>query len=63
MLLILINTNTYSVNLQVMNNEVMTNPELRSMWRLGEVKGMADRIISMRSQLRNGLAANNGLRS
>ena len=35
----------------------MTNPELRSMW-LGEVKGMADRIISMRSQLRDGLAAN-----
>ena len=62
MLLILINTNTYSVNLQVMNNEVMTNPELRSMTS-PSVKGMADRIISMRSQLRDGLAANNGLRS
>ena len=35
----------------------MTNPELRSMW-LGEVKDMADRIISMRAQLRDGLAAN-----
>ena len=47
------------MNLQVMNNEVMTNPELRSMTS-PSVKGMADRIISMRSQLRNGLAANNG---
>ena len=35
----------------------MTNPELRSMW-LGEVKDMADRIIGMRTQLRDGLAAN-----
>ena len=39
------------------NHQVMTNPELRSMW-LGEVKDMADRIISMRAQLRDGLAAN-----
>ena len=39
------------------NPQVMTNPELRSMW-LGEVKDMADRIISMRAQLRDGLAAN-----
>ena len=43
--------NTYSVNLQV-----MTIPELKSMW-LGEVNGMPDRIISMRSQLRDDLAA------
>merc|ERR1712098_141799 len=35
--------------------EVMTNPELRAMW-LGDVKGMADRIISMRTRLRDGLA-------
>ena len=35
----------------------MANPELRSMW-LGEVKDMAGRIISMRAQLRDGLAAN-----
>jgi len=41
--------------------EVMTNPELRSMW-LGEVKDMADRIISMRAQLRDGLAANGSSR-
>ena len=34
----------------------MTNPELRSMW-LGEVNSMTDRIISMRSQLRDDLAA------
>jgi len=41
--------------------EVMTNPELRSMW-LGEVKDMANRIISMRTQLRDGLAANGSSR-
>jgi len=35
--------------------EVMSNPELRPMW-LGDVKGMADRIITMRSRLREGLA-------
>ncbi len=34
----------------------MTIPELKSMW-LGEVNGMPDRIISMRSQLRDDLAA------
>lgn len=33
---------------------VLSNPELRSVW-LGEVKGMADRIISMREQLSSGL--------
>ena len=37
--------------------EVMTNPELRAQW-LSEVKLMADRIISMRTQLREGLAKN-----
>ena len=37
--------------------EVMTNPELRAQW-LSEVKLMADRIISMRTQLRDGLAKN-----
>lgn len=34
----------------------MTIPELKSMW-LGEVNVMPDRIISMRSQLRDDLAA------
>jgi len=34
--------------------EVMTNPELRAEW-LVDVKGMADRIITMRTQLRDGL--------
>ena len=38
-------------------DQVMTNPELRAMW-LKDVKFMADRIISMRTQLRDGLAAN-----
>ena len=37
--------------------QVMTNPELRAQW-LNDVKGMADRIISMRAQLRDGLAKN-----
>ena len=37
--------------------EVMTNPELRAQW-LSDVKLMADRIISMRAQLRDGLAKN-----
>jgi len=41
--------------------EVMTNPELRAQW-LKDVKGMADRIISMRSQLRDGLAKNGSSR-
>jgi len=41
--------------------EVMTNPELRAQW-LMDVKGMADRIISMRSQLRDGLAKNGSSR-
>ena len=35
----------------------MTNPELRAQW-LSDVKLMADRIISMRAQLRDGLAKN-----
>ncbi len=33
---------------------VMTNEELRAQW-LVELKGMADRIISMRAQLRSNL--------
>jgi len=33
---------------------ILNNPSLRQEW-LGDVKGMADRIISMRTQLRNGL--------
>ena len=37
--------------------QVMTNPELRAQW-LKDVKFMADRIISMRTQLRDGLAKN-----
>jgi len=41
--------------------EVMTNPELRAQW-LSEVKLMADRIISMRTQLRDGLAKNGSSR-
>jgi len=41
--------------------EVMTNPELRAQW-LNDVKGMADRIISMRAQLRDGLAKNGSSR-
>jgi len=41
--------------------EVMSNPELRAQW-LNDVKFMADRIISMRTQLRDGLAANGSSR-
>merc|ERR1712241_331108 len=41
--------------------EVMTNPELRAQW-LKDVKFMADRIISMRTQLRDGLAKNGSSR-
>ena len=33
---------------------ILTNEELRTQW-LGELKGMADRIISMRKQLRDNL--------
>ncbi|EGF78669.1 hypothetical protein BATDEDRAFT_37247 [Batrachochytrium dendrobatidis JAM81] len=35
-------------------NEILKNPKLSKQWR-GEVKGMADRIISMRAQLRGHL--------
>jgi len=35
--------------------EILTDPELRSLWLL-DVKGMADRIISMRGLLRSNLA-------
>ena len=34
--------------------EILSNPELRQQW-LGDVKGMADHIISMRTKLRDGL--------
>merc|ERR1719483_1206618 len=37
--------------------KVMTNPELRSEW-LVDVKMMADRIITMRTQLKEGLDSN-----
>ncbi|XP_063439211.1 aspartate aminotransferase, mitochondrial-like [Mytilus trossulus] len=36
-------------------DRVLNSPELKNMW-LGEVKGMADRIISMRQKLKDGLA-------
>ena len=36
-------------------DRVLNTPELRNVW-LGEVKGMADRIISMRQKLQDGLA-------
>jgi len=35
--------------------EILSNPELRQQW-LGDVKLMADRIITMRAKLRDGLA-------
>merc|ERR1712012_673262 len=35
-------------------SEILSNPELRAEW-LGDVKGMADRIISMRTRLKDGL--------
>ena len=34
--------------------EILSDPELKKEW-LGDVKGMADRIISVRSQLRDNL--------
>jgi len=34
--------------------EILSNPDLRTEW-LGDVKGMADRIISMRTRLKDGL--------
>jgi len=37
--------------------EVMTDKDLRAEW-LQDVKGMADRIITMRTQLKEGLAKN-----
>merc|ERR1712133_55637 len=42
--------------------EVMINPELRAEW-LVDVKGMADRIITMRTQFRDGLAKNGSTRN
>merc|ERR1712080_736835 len=35
-------------------SELLTNPELRTEW-LGDVKGMADRIIDMRNKLKAGM--------
>jgi len=35
-------------------SEILSNPDLRAEW-LGDVKGMADRIISMRTRLKDGL--------
>jgi len=40
---------------------VLNTPELKSMW-LDDVKGMADRIISMRSLLKSGLAAEGSIK-
>eukprot|EP00092_Neocalanus_flemingeri_P007336 GFUD01007922.1.p1 GENE.GFUD01007922.1~~GFUD01007922.1.p1 ORF type:complete len:424 (-),score=123.65 GFUD01007922.1:277-1548(-) len=42
--------------------EVMTNPELRAEW-LVDVKTMADRIITMRTQLKAGLEQNGSARN
>jgi len=42
--------------------EVMTNPELRAEW-LVDVKTMADRIITMRTQLQEGLTNNGSSRN
>merc|ERR1719382_406167 len=42
--------------------EVLTNPDLRTEW-LVDVKTMADRIITMRTQLRDGLAKNGSTRN
>lgn len=36
-------------------SEILTTPELRTIW-LADVKGMADRIITMRQRLKDGLA-------
>ena len=35
-------------------SEILSNPELKQQW-LGDVKEMADRIISMRTKLQDGL--------
>jgi len=40
---------------------VLNTPELRAMW-LKDVKGMADRIITMRSLLQSGLAAEGSIK-
>lgn len=42
--------------------EVMSDPNLRAQW-LVDVKTMADRIISMRTQLKDGLAANGNMKA
>lgn len=42
--------------------EVMTDKDLRAEW-LQDVKGMADRIITMRTQLKEGLAKNGSTRN
>jgi len=43
-------------------NEILNNPELRQEW-LGDVKGMADRIISVRTKLRDNLKKNGSTRN
>jgi aspartate aminotransferase, mitochondrial len=42
-------------------NEILSDPELRKEW-LGDVKGMADRIISVRAKLRDNLEKNGSTR-
>ncbi|XP_012532860.1 aspartate aminotransferase, mitochondrial [Monomorium pharaonis] len=42
-------------------NEILGDPELRKEW-LGDVKGMADRIISVRTKLRDNLKKNGSTR-
>jgi len=43
-------------------NTVLGNPEIKAQW-LKDVKGMADRIISMRTQLKNNLAKEGSTRN
>merc|ERR1711890_103234 len=42
-------------------SELLTNPELRTEW-LGDVKGMADRIIDMRNKLKAGMFCFTGMK-
>lgn len=43
-------------------NEILGDPALRKEW-LGDVKGMADRIISVRTKLRDNLKKNGSTRN
>lgn len=43
-------------------NEILSDPELRKEW-LHDVKGMADRIISVRTKLRDNLKKNGSTRN